>query len=805
MSAFDGKRAMDGQSAMDGENPAFKALRLMEDIGKTAFNLTFPGMVKELYEVYKVKAKSDKDLKQFEKACEHAIKLAKQDRQKDAVYYMQNVLSSLDTAGAFKDVTNEFQQILESALKEMQENDKEGSIEADNALSRESFEKLCKEKAAELRESDPEAAAAWDAMKGLVGQAYDQAEAKNEPMALEMTETDNQNLDAVMKNLNAVGIPTQVFYGDPMWDKTAKGMVVTPALSDEAKERVIGAVKLARIKRMRENIVTREMYDIVSKILPTNMDGKRYDEHLQISGLTKAEAELMRERLFKKSDIEFPVAVIESPDGDGTWAVLYPKGEERRVHQEFAACLLLENGYGRMTNMEEMLIQQANERSKVQVMITMLAQNKDEQFIIVDPDSAAGKGDNNAQTPGHYLRIDRGYLRECRATYDEKTGEWTENVVSSINLSKPHQGLTNDDIIRDKILSFSRNPVMLRENYAERLGITRDSFAPTPKFNAYIQKMTDPAKAGLINGEEYSKEERQMLMDQVNAQRSFAEFASKEAARVCKDDPSVENIMEFIKKNPNYLIEQYHKTEKKKLDKLEAKGKDVSFDRERLERRYNLLKNNSDRDFGVIACMEQAEAVVTDRIITQVYESDPFTAGAIDSAGIDEKEIFDVQRAVERARAMAQTPLAQNAFQAAVRNEKKKTLDEKMVNYKMIIKRKNPQLPESSLDVRAAAYAFTENIHDAVFKGAEFADSSEAAGKYGFNFDQAAQNIDQMIFEKHGFHIEEILDEDAKKFMSKEELIRMDKAKDAIDPAIRTEVVRQMKESRGRDAIEQEH
>lgn len=790
MGAFDGRSKFSAVSEFTNDNPTFKYINKMKEIGGHAFKLTFPGMIKDLYGVYKVHHENSKELKEVEEAFKQATALAEKEKQSEAIESILDTLSRLDTAGEFKDVTDELQDRIRKAYEDMLKRDAK-EYNSGNAEIRDSILSAVNEMKAD---ADVSAQAALEALKPMIDDAFDKAEASKTNLSIPVIEMNNRDISRVMQELKKLGIPAQAHMGEPFDEGAAKGIIIAPLLPDEAYDRIIGIASLVEISYQAPKIETRDQYDVMAKVMGSNVRGASFTEHLELSGLTVAEAEFMRNRLYKGlQKNNFPVAVIESSNGDGTMAVLYPKEAEKTVNQAYATCLLMESGFGKESNFEQAFTEQARNREKVQGMITMLARDNGDQFIIVDPSETAGRSDDKAKMPDHYLRIEKGFIKECKAKYNEKEGKWAEEVVDYVNLSKPQRGRTKDDIIQSKVNRFAKDPVILGESQAEKFGITRDSFEPTEKFISYIQKTKNPNKARLVNPQDYSKEERGTLSAKINAQRDFANFASRQAVIACRDNPSIEDITNYVARHTDELIEQFKTSKFMDVEKKAKNGRDTSKDTVRIEATYKLLKEMADTKNGVKDCATQAAAIVDDRVITQIYEPDPFTAAAIDSAGIDEKEIFDIQRAVARARAMAETPIAENSFQAAVMNEKKKTLDDKVVNYKMVLRRKNPNISEAALDTRAAAFAFTENLHDAVFKGTDFAEDAEATSRFGFDFGQAARNIDETIYKQFGFHVDELqIDEKGRSVASKEDLQRIEAAKKAVDPAIRKEVTRQM-------------
>lgn len=790
MGAFDGRSKFSAASEFTNNNPTFKYINKMKEIGGHAFKLTFPGMVKDIYGVYKAHHENSKELEEVEEALKQAAALAAKEKQSEAIETILDTLSRLDTAGEFKDVADELQGRIRKAYEDMLKEDVK-EYNSENAEIRDSILGAVDEMKAD---ADVSAQAALEALKPMINDAFDKAEASKTSLSIPVIEMNNRDISHVMQELKKLGIPAQAHMGEPFDKGVAKGIIIAPLLPDEVYDRIIGIASLVEISYQAPKIETRDQYDVMAKVMGSNVRGASFTEHLELSGLTVAEAEFMRNRLYKGlQKNNFPVAVIESSNGDGTMAVLYPKEAEKTVNQAYATCLLMESGFGKESNFEQAFTEQARNREKVQGMITMLARDNGDQFIIVDPSETAGRSDDKAKMPDHYLRIEKGFIKECQAKYNEKEGKWAEEVVDYVNLSNPQRGRTKDDIIQSKVNRFAKDPVILGENQAEKFGITREAFEPTEKFKSYIQKTKNPNKARLANPQDYSKEERGALSARINAQRDFANFAARQAALACKDNPSIEDITNYVSRHTDELIEQFKSNKLADIEKKVKNGRDTSKDTARVEATYKLLKEMADAENGVKDCAAQAVTIVDDRVITQIYEPDPFTAAAIDSAGIDEKEIFDIQRAVARARAMAETPIAENSFQAAVMNEKKKTLDDKVVNYKMVLRRKNPNISEAALDTRAAAFAFTENLHDAVFKGADFAEDSEATARFRFDFGQAAKNIDETIYKQFGLHVDELqIDEKSKSVASKEDLQRIEEAKKAVDPAIRKEVTRQM-------------
>lgn len=803
-SAFDGRSAMDGQSQMRGNNPYFSFRGTMMDIGKKAFSLTFPGLIKDLYSIYKVHAKSQKELEDFETACDHAIKLAEADRQKEALSYMEETLNGLETAGALDEVKKQFRDRIQKAYEDMLAIDDPDKA---NSVSQESFKNFCAEMG-EAAGDDAEMKAAWDTISKIVDNAYEKAGEEKKQMALSVIECENQDLEFVAKNLNKVRIPTQIFYKEPSWDDHTKGFLVTPMLTKEAEDRVHGAVALAQFKHMASMITTKEQYDRMIRMAPVMFGGNRYNESLCLSGLTRAEAEFMRQRLMDEhSHSHTFAAVVESSAFDGTFVVLYPKESSNIVHQEYVSCLLQEKGYGTKSNFEDRMNAAADERDRVPALITMLARGREDEFIVVDSSGVIGGREDKAKIPDHFLRVEKGRIREYRAVQNKDTGEWSAKLVENIDLRNRMRGTTPEELIENKILQFAQNSVMIRGSQGEKFGITKDDYQPTEKLKTFVRKKGDPGWVNTQKGLQMSKEERQNLKDNIMAQKKFAEYVARQAAFECKDAPSVEAIVQYVSLHSKELLERYYHYEAGRIEKNKENGKDVSRDLENLEKNCKLLRDdNSELGFENVA-RDAADDVFT-RTITQLYTEDIFTSAAIDSIAIDEKEILDVQRAVLRAQAMAETPLAKTSFQAAVMHTVKANLDDRVKNTKMTIRMKYPGISDTKCDKMAAASEFANNIHEAVFGSADFAEDSEAAARYKFDFNQAAENLVNFLDDKYSCTIEDIADvaadNDRAKLLTKEERTNIENAKNAIDPFIRNEVIRQMNGEKTKDEHENE-
>lgn len=793
-----GSSVMSGQSEYVGSNPGLEMLGRMGQFFPAAVQLTLPGMISSLIEITKHYAKENKELKMYETAFATARELAEEKKTMEALDFIKDTISQMEVPGKFKEVVDQFQTVIQNSYEEM--------LSYNNNISRDSLQEFCKEMVE--KSEDPEEKTAWETVSKIVDESKERTGEINAQMCIEAYDYENWKLPFIAENLKRVGIPAQVFYGQPNTDENAKGYIITPILPEEAVERLRGIEALANVSHKMKNVMTQDLYDAMCKVAPTSKGGKHYSEHLELSGLTRAEAEMMREALFSDyNNIGVPIAVVETQSGDGTWSVLYPKEEEAAVNSAFVRCLLSENGYGKLTTFEKDILGNVEIQDKVQGAITLLSKGHGDCIFVVDTSKTAGRSDDNAKMPDHFLKIEQYRVEECEAVLDEATGEWAVKTIDKIDLKNLPHGLSADEVIHNKVNHLCKNPLILGESQAEKFGITRDEFRPEQRLKSYVQKMRDPMiRSGVIG--EKDPEKRREIVANGNAQSFFVKFAASQAARECKDDPSIENISEYIADNKDSLIDEFFESELKKIQKAKSFGKlspeAAEKETKLLKETVDRLKNMNDPEYGLSANIKQAQDIINGRVITGLYEANIFSAEAISSDGIDEKELFDVQRKLARARAMADTPLAQNSFSAAVKQVQKETIEDRVRNNKMRLRRSYPGISESALEARACLAEFSENLHNAVFKGADLEDPNEYSQKYGFDIEQAAMNIDEKIYKDFGLHIDEITDNDARKFMSQDEIKKADAALDAVDPAIRFEVVRQMKEGAARQSREQD-
>lgn len=795
-SVSDGVSAMDGRSQFVGNNPIFYDLNMMKQFRDFAIQIGLPKMISGMIDVTRHYMAEIRELKKYEIAFNTARELAEEKKTTEALDYVENALMQMEASGKFKDVMDEFQKVIHASYKEMLINN--------NEYSRDSLKSFCQEMIDNT--DDLETKEAWKAVSKIVDAACEHAGEIEDKMLIERTDCENWKLAFYEENLRRIGIPAQAFYGAPESDDHAGGYLITPLLPEEAEERIRGIDMLAEFSRGMKNIESRELYDAVYKVAPAVKGAHGFTESKQLSGLTKAEGEMMREMLFSDYDnAGLPIAVVESPDGDGTWAVLYPSNIERRVNETYAQCLLYQNGYGKMTSLEKDLADRAKVRDMTQGMITVLAKDRGDSFIVADPSNAAGKRDDKAEMPDHFLRIDKGHIEECKAVYDENTGEWSVDTIKTINLSKLKRGQTRDDMIKESVMSLCKNPMIFSEKQAAQLGITKDEFAPNEKLMAHAQKIRSVRNLGTVQGDNLSKEERKEISRKVRAQRDFTAYAVREASRECGKKPTLDNIMDYIADNTEDLVDKYYANEVSRLAKREEKGRDITKAREALDAKYELLKNMDEAEYGLADWTKDARDEIGERIIQAVYEPDVFTASAIDSVAIDEKEIFDIQRKLARARAMAETPLAINSFSAAVRGIMKETIEERIINNKMLLRRQYPGITENALEARAVLADFTESIHNAAFYNSDIDLSpNEYTQKYGFDMELAMKKIQEKMMEQTGFWIDELIGPE-----KREDLISADPEKaraaiERIDPIIRKEVAEQMKNSATRRIPEQE-
>lgn len=776
----------EGESTISGgKNPVFSLLGQMEYMKRWVLQLGGPGLIQGLYDIGKSAIKDVKALSEFQRYCDEARDLMEDEKTIQAIRKIQEAIKGLENDGVSKDVIRQMQQVVQNSYNDM--------LDQNNHATKEEFLKYFEKE----RNTNPDISDLLDELQNTFEFECSRANNKKEPIALKQVMCENRNLDVVVKNLQKAGIPARAMYKDPATSPTEIGYVIVPNLSEKEEMRVYGAVRGADIRRVGKNLFTRDAYDTVCEFLGIK-------ESSQISGLTKAEAELMKERLWNnKNGISFPAAVVESPTGDGSYAVLFPTKNEARVNQIMVECLMNEKGYGEKTELQAALLENADTRDKILGAITLLSDNKDMCFTIVDTSNLKRNADP-PEYPTHFMRLGKGYLDEYRLVKNEKTGKLEEKVIKSTDLTKERRGVSADMLIQDEILHICKNPLILSEKQAENAGITRDKYEPNKNLLKRINRMRNVDFTRDIVGRAAPGEDRKELITQIDAKMSFEISALKYAREACQDDPSIENIAYYIANNTDELIEKWHADDSERIEKMPDGEKKIFF-RERLEAKYSALKGSHADGMSEKECAEAVLQEINSRIKAQSYEKDLFTVQAIDSVEIDQKTIFEIQRMVAENSQMENTLVTRSSIEAAVKGARRESFDDSVKKYERTITKKYPSVTKEYAEKLAVTRAISENLENAVFKGADFEDNNSYVKQYGFDFETAATNLDKELFDKHGVHVYEVIMDESAKNAAPEYAQKIENAKQDIKPLIRQEVSRQFNEQTRENEHKEEH
>lgn len=775
-----GSSVLRGESQHTSGNPFFEITRRLDEMGRLAvwdFNLRenkktgevtyhFNGgliatTIKGIADIIKtINNGKDYDEK-YGPAIENAKILAEQDKSAAALKEIQAAISQMEADGVSAKTVERVSTIIKDAYdRAIEENNIVTQRDLlDHAKDMEEFYKAA---------GDEEMADAWKKVADITKDAYKEAVKAKVPGGLEMITCENKNIDVVVSLLNNAGIQAQHFYKQPEENGHLMGFIIVPKLTDSEKLLVKGAVELSNVYQGK-NVMTIDQYNTANSFIGNKPSSI-------IDGLSEVEMDVVRKALYSDGTKEknFFVGIGESPNNGGKYCVAYPQSKELEVSRIVTKALSNFHGYSKEAGFEENAKKAASVYEKANELISDIADGNDECGFIFD---ASVEEMKKGKTPSHFLIVGKNGIEEYRATWNAQGDKWEVERCDKIEKTSKTPNMNLDKAVRDKILQFSKEPVYISEKMAKKFGITTSEFRPSDKFKENLKIA-------------YDKPDRDLAV-KASAQRAFMTYAINEAARANIKDPSVQNIISYISAHYEQMTEQYYYDAKQKIAIKPVEEQKKAY--EMLDDHYKALKDGT-----VLEGIKQQEQKAKDNIAHDEYEPDVFQAAMIDSPEIDEKSILEMQRNMAKAEAaIDNTPKREAAKQEIDSDEhgegrnaeeaEKSKIEKRLDQCKDVLREKKPNLSERSVEAQAAAFAFSENIHDAIFEGETLATDNSIAQKLGLDLEQILINVDDTISDKYNVHLEDLT-----AYQSTETNGKMFDVKDIVDKEIRKEVSQQI-------------
>lgn len=741
-----GASALNGRSALTGGNPFLTDIQKLEEMrhlvlwdveikqnkeGKNIVKLRggiFAELIVGTAKIVKQAMDNKTYAEKYEENFETAKALAADEKYGQAIAELEEAVEFLGASGASRADIDKIKNVIDNAFNR--------SIYENNRVFEESVVEVCRKMQEKARAAgDDYLLEAWVNTENMAKEAAAKADQKNVPAAMEMYTCENKNIHEVAAMLQKAGINAQPYYKEPRENDSLMGYLVTPKLSETDRHRINGTIIKANIEHYTKNIRTIEDYNDVCEVMGIK-------DSLMLDGLAKDQAQILKEELWatKINQFKFAVGVAESPSSPGKYCVVYPRQSEQTVNKVITRTLSQFHGYEKEAGTEDRAAKNAVVHDKVDELLTNMADDKASCGFVFD-------GQN------HFLKIGKGYIEECEAKWDGSKGEWDVTTLDRIEATGRRGEEPFEKEVKNKILTFSRTPVFVGEKAAGRFGVTETEFNPSDQFKKNLSLA-------------YEKIEPEAGR-KAATQKRFIAMATEEAEKAMSYGGSLASTVNYIREHKDQLIEQFYFEEKKAAQQKSGKSKQAYL--EMADKDYETLKKDGGK--AISECLDGIQKDVKGKINVRDYEPDQFTAEAIDSETVDTRNVMVIRQLIDRAEAMLNAPAEENREAPSQEHEEAQLTDEtrkekpaeimaKVEKYKERLSEQKPNQSAAKTEIQAYAFAFTENIQNAIFNDEKLGESGRYTNHVSFDFEKAVLNVEDKIYEEYGFRFDELKEKD---------------------------------------------
>lgn len=641
------------------------------------------------------------------------------------------------------------------------------------------------------KSNDPDVRAAGKNLERIIDEAAKRAKKNNEPLEIYRIECQNQNLDDLVQELSNMGIQAQAFYGENGKDEET-GEIFIPYLSAAEKDRVMGATILSNIKNGIGFDLTPGEFDLLAAVTPP-------DDRAVMTGLSKEQVEVIRETMVSQ---KVPISINEK-DRDGNYSVVFRQRDQKLLSERFLQNEIARFGYGEQYGHSRVLNRNAGTLAKAEELITNIADGKDTFGYVID-----------AADPKHFIRI-----TEKGATEIKINDKGKEEIKDSISFEKTNGAISPERQLKSKIISISSRSgtVFVSPEKAKTLKITKSEY---PKSEEALNRIKKAANAKL---------DMTHYADYKNS-LAFTRAAVQQAAKECRGDYLMEDMMVYIADHPYELVERYYYERKKEIEKKHLntyKGKDLesaAAERQKnlddLEKLYNKLKDKGENSIDIEEWLSKAKDEILGTadergIRIETYQPERFSAEKVDNFTISQQEISQIKKAIDMAVRASQLPVDHEDIRKNVQETAKilgreadpeeyaNAFESQVDQYKAAMMKQNPKVKEGQAQALAYAQAVTVNLKETIKDGKDLIPENKYSRMYGVNQEEVLMNVDEAIHKEYGFHLEDLYDKDKISKMGPSKQKYADIALKAADKELPKEVVRQMQNGRTKDPREE--